>query len=116
MKARHSRWTAGFLSAALVMALSAQVASAQTTMPSTLRFGSGYLDVPSASVLPHLAIQGTYSGWFANDTPNLLAVDNMTGAVTGPGSQLEEDYYQDISLTLGLFNRLEVGATLQQAS
>jgi len=115
MKARHSRWMTGLLTAAL-FALSAQDAAAQTTMPSTLRFGSGYYDVPAASVLPHLAIQGTYSGWFAQDTPNLLAVDPASGAVIGVGSQLEEDYYQDVSLAIGLFNRLEVGATLQQAS
>ncbi|HKK93015.1 MAG TPA: hypothetical protein VJ925_06250 [Longimicrobiales bacterium] len=116
MKARHSRWTAGLLSAALVMALSAQVASAQTTMPSTLRFGSGYLDVPSASVLPHLAIQGTYSGWFANETPNQLEINPTSGAVAGFGPQDQEDYYQDIALAIGLFNRLEIGATLQQTN
>ena len=116
MKARHSRWMTGLLSAALV-ALAAEDASAQTTMPSTLRFGSGYLDVPSASVLPHLAIQGTYSGWFAESTPNLLIVDPSSGAVLpGTGGMSEDDYYQDISLTLGLFDRVELGGTLQQAS
>ena len=49
--ARGMKWTSGLL-AAVVLAASAQVASAQSTkMPSTLRYGSGYLDVPSASVI-----------------------------------------------------------------
>jgi len=111
MKARHSRWTLGLATAAL--ALTAQVAAAQTTMPSTLRFGSGYLDVPSATVLPHLAIQGTYSGWFTNQSPTLVA-DINSGAVIGTGPAVFTEYYQDASLTVGLFNRVEVGATLQQ--
>src|SRR5262245_43807448 len=51
----------GLLTAALA---SAHPLAAQTTkMPSTLRYGSGYIDVPVASVLPHLAVTGTFSGF-----------------------------------------------------
>ena len=43
------------LLAAIVTAVGAGQALAQTpTMPSTLRYGSGLLDVPVSSVRPHL--------------------------------------------------------------
>ncbi len=104
------RWFSGFLAAA-VMAVTAQGMAAQTTnMPSTLRYGSGYMDVPSASVLPHLAIQGTFSGFWIN-IPNSLITD-PSGAVIGTGDGIDK-FYGDGSVTLGLFDRVEVGASLQ---
>ncbi len=108
--ARQSRWTAGLLTAAL-FALTVQVAAAQTTkMPSTLRYGSGYLDTPAASVLPHLAIQGTFSGfWSSLDATPVI---DGSGAVVGSGPA-SDNFFGDGSIAIGLFNRLEVGASLQ---
>jgi hypothetical protein len=79
-------------------------------MPSTLRYGSGYMDVPSASVLPHLAIQGTFSGFWVNVDQSL--VTDAGGVIIGAGDPIEQ-FYGDGSVTLGLFDRLEVGASLQ---
>ena len=81
-----------------------------TTMPSTQRYGSGILDIPVASVLPHLAITGTYSGFFV-DIPRSLQIDG-SGTPVGFGPGVEE-FYQDASVAVGLFDRAEVGATLQ---
>ena len=69
----------------------------KTKMPSTLRYGSGYLDVPSATVLPHLALTGTYSGWVLN-----LA-----------GNEQDGNLYGDGSVALGLFDWVEIGGTFQ---
>lgn len=69
----------------------------KTKMPSTLRYGSGYLDVPSATVLPHLAITGTYSGWVLNYA----------------ASPQDGDFFGDGSVALGLGNWVEVGGTFQ---
>lgn len=108
--ARGMKWASGLL-AAVVFAATAQVASAQSTkMPSTLRYGSGYLDVPSASVLPHLAIQGTYSGFWASLDRRPL-VDNR-GVIVGSDANGLDKYYSNASLALGLFDRVEVGASL----
>jgi hypothetical protein len=75
--------------------------SGQTTkMPSTLRYGSGYLDVPMASVLPHLAVTGTASGF---------RVDVEQTAIT----PAESAWFYDGSVAIGLFDRVEVGTTLQ---
>ena len=48
--------------------LTASAATAQQTpsMPSTLRYGSGLLGIPVSSVLDHLELQGTYSGFFVS--------------------------------------------------
>jgi hypothetical protein len=102
-------WALGLLIAALVVA---KGLDAQTTkMPSTLRYGSGYLDVPVASVLPHLAMTGTFSG-FRVDLDNTLVTDTRTGAIIGSGPAHREWLY-DGAIALGLFDRLEVGTTLQ---
>lgn len=108
--ARGTTWTSGLL-AAVVFAATAQVASAQSTkMPSTLRYGSGYLDVPSASVLPHLAIQGTYSGFWASLERSPLVDDR--GVIVGSDPDGLDKYYSNASIALGLFDRVEVGASL----
>ncbi len=103
-------WLAGCLAAA-VLAVGVQEAASQTTkMPSTLRYGSGYMDVPAASVLPHLAIQGTFSGFWINVDRSL--VTDAAGSIIGAGGPIDQ-FYGDGSVTLGLFDRLEVGASLQ---
>ncbi len=89
----------------------ASAARAQTTtMPSTLRYGSGLIDVPVASVLPHLEITGTYSGSFVRLDRTVEV--NPFGVTTAYGPPRRE-YYQDGSVAVGLFDRAEVGATVQ---
>ncbi len=97
---------------ALVALLAAPALQAQTTtMPSTLRYGSGLLDIPVASVLPHMAITGTYSGFF-------LGLDrtvdiNGAGDIIGYGPGFDRKWFSNASVALGLFDRVEVGTTIQ---
>ncbi len=79
-------------------------------MPSTLRYGSGLLDIPVASVLPHMTIVGTYSGFTAS-IPEFVIVD-PTGNFITVGSPYEK-WLSDGSLAIGLFDRVEVGVSLQ---
>ncbi len=97
---------------ALLLALPAAVQgqARTTTMPSTLRYGSGLLDVPVAGVLPHLGITGTFSGFFVN--LDRRARVGPSGATVGYGEGIEE-LHRDASVTLGLFDVMEVGATVQ---
>ena len=98
--------------AALALLVSAQAATAQEfRMPSTLRYGSGLLDIPVAWVLPHMAITGTYSGFS-------LSVDKRI-IVKQDGTELDKrgDAYSkwvsDGSIAIGLMNRVELGASIQ---
>lgn len=79
-------------------------------MPSTLRYGSGLLDVPVASVLPHMAIVGTYSGFRVSVSQTILL--NRKGKMTGTGEAYEK-WVSDGSFAIGLFDRVELGATIQ---
>ena len=79
-------------------------------MPSTLRYGSGLLDVPVASVLPHMAIVGTYSGFRVSVSQTILL--NRKGRMTGTGEAYEK-WVSDGSFAIGLFDRVELGATIQ---
>ena len=54
-----------------------------TTMPSTQRYGSGLINIPIASVLPHMMITGTYSGFFM-DLSRTIEID-VSGNETGFG-------------------------------
>ena len=99
-------------SLALAVLVSAQSATAQNIrMPSTLHYGSGLLDIPVAWVLPHMAITGTYSGFG-------ISVDE-TILVKRDGTQIEEKgpafskWVSDGSIAIGLFNRVELGASIQ---
>lgn len=97
---------------ALAALLAAPAIHAQTTtMPSTLRYGSGLLDVPVASVLPHLTITGTYSGFFM-EMDRTVDINNA-GQSIGYGPGTASKFYSDASLAVGLFDRAEVGATIQ---
>ena len=90
---------------------SAVLLTAQTTtMPSTQRYGSGLINIPVASVLPHMMITGTYSGFFM-DLGRTIEID-MSGNEAGFGAPIK-NFLSDASFTLGLFDRLEIGATLQ---
>ena len=108
MKTRFGRLAGGVALAALLAAPALQAQT--TTMPSTLRYGSGLMDIPVASVLPHLAITGTFSGFFM-DLDRTLEIDGSGNAVGfGPAS---DKFYQDASVTVGIFDRMEIGTTIQ---
>lgn len=79
-------------------------------MPSTLRYGSGLLDVPVASVLPHMAIAATYSGFRVSVGETIPL--NRKGKMTGTGEAYEK-WVSDGSFAVGLFGRIELGATIQ---
>lgn len=97
--------------ALLAMALTAAPGTAQNRgSTSTLRYGSGLLDVPVATVLPHLAIVGTYSG-FGISVDNTLVIDR-NGNVVGNGPAFDK-WLSDGSVTVGLFDRAELGISLQ---
>jgi hypothetical protein len=101
-------WLAGLAVAALV---SAPALEAQTTtLPSTLRYGSGLMDIPVASVLPHMTITGTYSGFFM-DLGRSLEVD-AGGNGVGFGAGVDK-FFADASVAVGLFDRAEFGMSLQ---
>ena len=100
-------WTAAL--AAAFFAVGPLQAQYSTKMPSTLRWGSGHVDVPSASVLPNKAIVGTYSGFYANIDDDLIIGSN--GEIIGSRGELRK-WYSDMSLGVGLFDRLELGAAL----
>ena len=97
-------WLAGL---ALSTFLSASALAAQsTTMPSTLRYGSGLMDIPVASVLPHMTITGTFSGFFM-DLGRTLEID-ASGDPIAFGGPVDK-FYSDTSLAIGLFDRAELG-------
>ncbi|NIP59608.1 MAG: hypothetical protein GWM92_14820, partial [Gemmatimonadetes bacterium] len=101
---------AGCVAVALPLFLVAGARAQSTKMPSTLRYGSGLWDVPVASVLPHLAATATYSG-FALDVDGDAVVDEAGDAV-GTGPPVDQ-WNSDVSLAVGLFDRIEAGATFQ---
>ena len=113
-------WTEGSPSSArhaaaitlLALTLLVPPASAQTlgTMPGTLRYGSGLLDIPVASVLPHLALTATWSG-FRVSVAETVVPDSPGETV--PAGQRYERWFSDGSLAIGLFDRVELGASLQ---
>ena len=107
----HRRLSLAGIAGLLAFALQVAPAGAQTTrVPSSLRYGSGLLDIPVASVLPHLVVTGTYSG-FRVSVPNLLVVDRDGGSFAS-GEPFDR-WLSDGSIAIGLFNRVELGTTLQ---
>lgn len=108
MKTRFGRLAGGIAIAAFLTAPALQAQT--TTMPSTLRYGSGLLDIPVASVLPHLTITGTFSGFFM-DLDRRVEIDG-SGSPVGFGGGVDK-FYQDASVSVGLFDRAEFGASLQ---
>lgn len=96
---------------ALLGAVAPARAQQTPSMPSTLRYGTGLLDIPVSSVLSHLELQATYSGFFV-DLDRRVRVDS-DGTNTGYGPGVNE-FYSDASLAMGLFDRVEAGLSLQQ--
>ena len=103
--------TASLAGLALATLLATSVLRAQTTtMSSTVRYGSGLIDIPVASVLPHMVITGTYSGFFL-DLGRSVDVEG-DGDLIGFGDGSDQ-FYSDASVAVGLLDRVEVGATIQ---
>jgi hypothetical protein len=105
------------ISAQVSVALSAEVSAQATarpsntpTMPSTLRYGSGLLDIPVSSVLPHMSATATYSGFWVGLDRTLLV--DAGGNTVGFGPAADE-YHWDTSVGMGLFDRAEAGISLQ---
>ena len=96
--------------ACLGLAASVHGAAGQSTTSGTLRWGSGLLDVPVASVLPHLAVTGTYSGFGISVAERLVVT--RSGEFIARGEPYEK-WVSDGSIAIGLFDRAEVGASIQ---
>ena len=95
----------------MVLLASVQPVTGQVLrMPSTLRYGSGLLDIPVGSVLPHMAVVGTYSG-FGISVDRIIVLDR-NGREVYRGDRFEK-WMSDGAIAIGLFNRVEVGATIQ---
>ncbi|MCH7990892.1 MAG: hypothetical protein IIC35_00565, partial [Gemmatimonadetes bacterium] len=74
--------------------------SGQTpTMPSTLRYGSGLVDIPVSSVLPHMTITATLSGFFSSLERRVQIDESGAQSGFGPG---RDDFHSDGSLAVGL--------------
>ncbi len=88
--------------------------SAQTTkVPSTLRHGSGLMDVPVAGVLAHRALTVTYSGfWARNDTD---VTTDVSGDITGTEA-FAGGWNGDLAVAYGFFDLFEFGANIQSLS
>jgi hypothetical protein len=108
-----ARKAALLASAASSLLLAAGARAQAPTMPSTLRYGSGLLDIPVSSVLPHLSITGTLSGfWVGLDRRVEVGPFGDETGFSGPVDEL----YTDGSLAIGLFDRVELGTSLQSFS
>lgn len=90
-------WGAVLLAVVLALTGPATASAQSTTMPTTLRWGTGYIDVPMAGVTPHMAVGGTFSAFrIPADVP--------------------DEWKEDGVIFLGLFDRAEVGLSLQAIS
>jgi hypothetical protein len=101
------------LAASLGQSASAQataIPSGTPTMPSTLRYGSGLLDIPVSSVLPHMSATATYSGFWVGLDRSVLVDGAGEPVGFGPGT---DAYHWDTSVAFGLFDRAEAGVSLQ---
>jgi hypothetical protein len=93
--------------------VASSVAAQTTKVPSTLRHGSGLIDVPVAGVLANRALSVTYSGfWTSNDSDvttdasgNVIGTEVFSGGWNG-----------DFAAALGLFDLFEFGANIQSLS
>lgn len=111
MTHRRSRLLHTAAVALLALALTAAPGTAQNRgTTTTLRYGSGLMDIPVATVLPHLAITGTYSG-FGISVDNTLVIDR-DGNVVGNGPAFDK-WLSDGSIAIGLFDRAELGISIQ---
>ncbi len=106
----RSRLITGLMTAVIGLAGAGELSGQHTKMPSTLRYGSGFFDVPAASVLPHMAITGTYSGF--NVSVDQRVITDAAGRSVAFGSEFS-NWMSDGSVAIGLFDRVELGASFQ---
>lgn len=113
MKARANlgRWMSVVMVALVGVGLAQPLQGQGTKMPSTLRYGSGFFNVPAATTLPHMAITGTYSGFGINLDDRVLI--SGAGFENGRLAEPLNQWSQDGSVAVGLFDRVELGATFQ---
>lgn len=107
--ARKNPGVVGLLAAVFAL-VAAGGLRGQTTMPSTLRYGSGYFDIPTAGVLPHRAISATYSGFRVSVDRRVLT--DATGQGVAYGGEFSQ-WSSDAAVAIGLFDRVELGASFQ---
>ena len=108
----HRRGPRSLLRGGLPVALTiASGVAAQTTkIPSTLRHGSGLMDIPVAGVLANRALTITYSGfWASNDTD---VTTDASGDITGTEA-FRGGWNSDLAVARGLFDFLEFGLNVQ---
>lgn len=99
----------GVAAALSMLGLLAQDAASQAETQ-TLRYGTGLLDVPTAKAAPHLSFSGAYSG-FGLSVDNRLVLDRAGNEIAK--GEAYDKWVSDGSVTIGLFDRLELGATIQ---
>ena len=112
--ANSGSWVPAFIVAVAGLANLPSLHAQGTMMPSTLRYGSGFFNVPAASTLPHLAITGTYSGFGISVDDRVIA--SPRGLEKGRLPPRFSQWAQDVSVAVGLFDRVELGASLQNFS
>ena len=96
---------------AALMVLSQSAAAQSFRMPSTLKYGSGLIDVPVAWVLPHMGVTGTFSSMgLSSDRP--VQYNEEGRRLTNPGEPYSK-WVLDGSIAIGIMNRLELGASIQ---
>ena len=75
-----------------------------------MRYGSGLLDIPVSSVRPHLQVTGTFSAFWTQLGRGVLIDESGQPSGYGPG---RDDLMSDGSVAVGLFDRGEVGFSVQ---
>lgn len=110
-RAPRGGWISAGLAAVTLLAATSVPTTAQAPpFSSTLRYGSGYLDVPVAAVLPNLALRANWSGFWvtADRDPEVDA----SGDVVGPGDA-PAGFHGDASFSMGFLERVELGTSVQ---
>ncbi len=93
-----------------VLALTSGLAAQTTKVPSTLRHGSGLMDIPVAGVLAHRALTVTYSGFWARNETDVTT--DLMGDITGT-EPFAGGWNGDFAVAHGFFDLFEFGANIQ---
>ena len=97
----------------VALILASGVAAQTTKVPSTLRHGSGLMDIPVAGVLAHRALTVTYSGfWTSNDTD---VTTDVLGNITGT-EPFNGGWISDFTVARGIYDFFEFGVNIQSLS
>lgn len=108
--APNSALVAALTAVALALGGAGQAAAQGGSGPTSLRYGSGLLDIPVASVVPHMSIFGTYSGFQVKAQQRVETDAAGRTIARGPAVDF---WAQDAVLGVGLFDRVELGASFQ---